>query len=133
MKIPTAEWVQRAEEDYFVAQSLVSSPRPTPNTICFCCQQCIEKYLKALLDEEGIKVPRTHDLEYLLSLLAPTYPSLAAFRRGCKFLSQFAVHARYPGFKAKLRQAASSLRWAERLRQQCRDLLGIKPPKLRKK
>jgi len=95
--------------------------------VCFHCQQAAEKYLKALLDEQGLTVPRTHDLEDLLSLLLPAYPQLGAVRRGLKFLIQFAVEARYPGFHATKRQAASALCWAGEVRAACRTLLGIPP------
>jgi HEPN domain-containing protein len=101
--------------------------------VCFCCQQAAEKYLKALVEEQGLAVPWTHDLEDLLSLLVPSHPGLLPLRRGCQFLIQFAVHARYPGFDAKRRQAVSALRWAERVRDACRSLLGIRPRRMRKK
>ena len=95
--------------------------------VCFCCQQAAEKYLKALLEERNLLIPRTHDLEALLPQLLPLYPQLLSLRRGCKFLLQFAVDARYPGFHASKRQAAAALNWAERIRDVCRDLLGFRP------
>jgi HEPN domain-containing protein len=101
--------------------------------VCFCCQQVAEKYLKAILNENGLSVPRTHDLEDLLSLLLPSHPELAAYRRGLKFLIQFAVDPRYPGFRANKRQAASALRWADDVRAACRSLLGLRPPRRRPK
>jgi HEPN domain-containing protein len=97
------------------------------NLICFCCQQSAEKYLKALLEEAGQPIPKTHDLERLLTLLLPTPPALRRLRRGLVFLSDFAVDTRYPGDDASKRQAAAAVRWAGRIRDACRDLLGIKP------
>jgi HEPN domain-containing protein len=125
--------VEKAEADYRGARNLVSSQPPTHDLVCFCCQQCAEKYLKAILNEQGRSAPRTHDLEDLLSLLLPSHPHLKAFRRGLKFLMQFAVDPRYPGFRASKRQAASALRWAGKVRQACRDLLGLRPPPRRRK
>ena len=93
--------------------------------VCFSCQQLVEKYLKALLEELGLMIPRTHDLEDLLDRLLPSHPHLRPLRRGCKFLIQFAVDARYPGFDATKRQAAAALRWAERVRDAARALLGL--------
>ena len=46
------------------------------------------------------------DLEDLLSRLLPSHPDLLALRRGCKFLIQFAVNTRYPGYHATKRQAS---------------------------
>jgi HEPN domain-containing protein len=94
--------------------------------VCFHCQQCAEKYLKALLQESGLAITRTHDLEALRVQLLPTHPSLRSFRRGLEFLTDFAVDVRYPGKKARRRQAVSALRWAERVRRVSRALLGIR-------
>jgi HEPN domain-containing protein len=100
--------------------------------VCFCCQQVAEKYLKALLEEQGLPTPRTHDLEILLDRLAPSHPTLPQLRRGCNFLIQSAVDPRYPGFRATKRQAAAALNWAGRVREAARALLGLrrqkKPP-----
>jgi len=92
-----------------------------------------EKYLKALLEELGLKVPRTHHLDDLLSLLAPHFPSLLLLRRGLIFLTDFAVDIRYVGDTANKRQAASALRWAGEVRDECRKILGIRPPHRRRK
>ena len=99
--------------------------------VCFCCQQAAEKYLKALLEEPGLAIPRTHDLDDVLSRLLSLHPPLRALQRGCNYLIQFAVDARYPGFQATKRQAAAALRWAERIREVCRALLGIRPRRKR--
>ncbi len=77
-----------------------ASQPPMHDLVCFCCQPSAEKHLKAVLVELGQNVPRTHNLEDLLGLLLTDYPHLAALRRGLKFLLQFAVEARYPGFHA---------------------------------
>jgi HEPN domain-containing protein len=97
--------------------------------VCFCCQQVAEKYLKAVLIEFGVSVPRTHDLEDLLSLLQPTHRQLLAQRRGLKFLIQFAVDTRYPGFRSTKKQSVSALRWAARVRDACRKLLKVHSPR----
>jgi len=38
------------------------------SSICFHCQQCIEKYLKTFLIYKEVAAPRTHDLLYLSAL-----------------------------------------------------------------
>ena len=63
MKKLTREWVRKAESDYRGANQLARSRPPVHDLICFCSQQCAEKYLKALVEEQGLVVPRTHDLE----------------------------------------------------------------------
>ena len=96
--------------------------------IGFHCQQAAEKYLKALLQEAGRPVPKTHNLDDLLTLLAPIHPILRPLRRGLRFLTRFAVDHRYPGKDATKLQAQAALRWANRVRTACRTLLGLKTP-----
>jgi HEPN domain-containing protein len=62
MKRLTAEWVQKAEEDYRTAELIARSHEPLHDQLCFHCQQSAEKYLKALLEELGLDVPRTDNL-----------------------------------------------------------------------
>jgi HEPN domain-containing protein len=103
------------------------------DVVCFHCQQCAEKYLKALLEELGLTVPKLHDLDHLRALLLPHHPGLRSLRRGLQFLTNFAVTIRYPGDNASKRQAVAALRWAERVRSVCRGLLGIRPRRPRHK
>ena len=39
------------------------------DTVSYHCQQCVEKYLKALLIHRNVDFPRTHDLVVLFNLL----------------------------------------------------------------
>jgi HEPN domain-containing protein len=111
MKKTTRQWIKKAEQDYALAVH---------------CQQCAEKYLKALMEERGISTPKTHALVLLLAALISNYPRLRSFRRGLAFLTPFAVEIRYPGDNATKRQAVAALRWAGKLREKARDLLGIR-------
>ncbi len=123
MKKLTSAWVRKAESDFAVASKLSSGRDSHHDEVCFHAQQAAEKYLKALLEELGQPVPRTHILEDLVIALVPFHPTLKAFRRGAKFLTRFAVDTRYPGENATKRQAASAVRWAEKIRAAVRDLL----------
>jgi HEPN domain-containing protein len=106
MKSATREWVGKAEDDYQAAQRLARGKEPLRDQVCFHCQQAAEKYLKALLEELGLSMEKTHELEKLLTDLLPHHPSLRSLRRGLIFLTSFAVMIRYPGDKASKRQAA---------------------------
>jgi HEPN domain-containing protein len=125
--------VQKAEADNRAAVKLDRGSDPLHDQACFYCQQCVEKYLKALLQELGLKVPRTHVLLNLLTLLLPHHPSLRSIRRGMDFLTRFAVDTRYPGDKASKREAHAAFRWAGKVRDAVRPLLGIRPPRKRRK
>lgn len=126
MRRSTREWVLKAEADYEVALATARSSKSHHDHVCFLCQQCTEKYLKALLNEAGLAVPRTHLLFDLRALALPHYPALKSIGRGMRFLTRFAVHARYPGFRSTKRQATAAMRWAERVRASARSLLGLR-------
>jgi HEPN domain-containing protein len=127
MKRHTAQWVRKAEEDIEGARILAAQAKPTRDAACFHCQQSAEKYLKALLQELGLAVPRTHDLEDLLDLLLPHDATLAPLRRGLKSLTGYAVEFRYPGVRATTRRMQAALRQAERVRRELRVRLGLPP------
>ena len=127
MKRTTREWVRKAEADHRGARTLDGKKPPVHDLVCFHCQQCAEKYLKALLEELGLAVAKTHDLDKLLSTLRSHHPSLRSLRRGLRFLTEFAVDTRYPGNSATKRQAEAALRWAVRTRTAARALLGLPP------
>ena len=110
------------------ARELTGTGKPgLHDVICFHCQQAAEKHLKAFLQELNLNIPRTHDLDDLLDLLLPHDGTLRPLRRGLRFLTQFAVDYRYPDENATKRQAAAALRWMERVRQELRSRLGLKP------
>src|SRR5438094_667938 len=90
--------------------------RPEEGTAYLSDEQAAEKYLKGMMEELGFPVPKTHDLDLLLTALAPHHPTLRSLRRGLLFLSDFAVDIRYPGSSASKRQAVAALRWAGRVR-----------------
>jgi HEPN domain-containing protein len=133
MKRTTRERVRKAEADRVVARRSSRGKTPLHDLVCFHCQQCAEKYLKVLLEELAISVPKTHDLDDLLTVLCPHHPTLRSVRRGLGFLTQFAVNIRYPGRNASRRQARAALRWEERVRTAARSLLGIRPPRPRRR
>jgi HEPN domain-containing protein len=97
MKRLTAEWVEKAEADFGAAQLIAAGKIKGHDIVCFHCQQAAEKYLKAVLQEQHIVFPRTHNLTALLLLLPlPEKTQLQRFRRGLNFLTKFAVETRYP-------------------------------------
>lgn len=120
--------MRKAEHDVQSARVIAGSPDRLYDNVCFHAQQAAEKYLKALLQEAGRPVPRTHDLPLLLTLLLPIHPACQSLRRGLVFLSQFAVDHRYPGKDATKRQSEAAIRWADRVRMSCRTILGLKVP-----
>jgi hypothetical protein len=74
----TAQWIRNAEEDWQAANDLAAKTPPRRNSACFHCQQAAEKYLKALMQETGLMVPKEHHLEKLLDKLLPHHGVLDA-------------------------------------------------------
>lgn len=128
MKPETREWVQKAEKDWLLSRKVISasSRRETfHDQACFHCQQSAEKYLKALLQESGEVVPRTHDLVDLLDRVQVLGESFRALRLAAAILTPYSVLYRYPGVSATKRQARAALRHAEKVRAAMRSRLGL--------
>lgn len=127
MKRHTAQWVHKAEDDIESARTLAALAKPKRDAACFHCQQAAEKYLKALLQETGLPVPKSHELEDLLDLLLPHHSALVTLRRSLRCLTPYAVNFRYPGIRATTRRMQAALRHAERVRTALRSQLGLPP------
>jgi HEPN domain-containing protein len=125
MKKATREWIEKAEEDLQAAEFLAASSKSLHGVVCFHCQQCAEKYLKAVLEELSIFVDKTHDLKKLWTVLLAHYRALRSLRRGLDVLNRYSVSVRYPGRRTSKRQAQAALRWANKVRTACRAILGL--------
>ena len=121
----TAEWVQKAEGDYTVAQQVLQGQHPVNDAICLQAQQCVEKYLKAWLQKANIPFPRTHDLKELLSLIIPVLPAWDAWREDFSKLSEHAVDPRYLGKFATADEAAHAMRICDEVRRAIREQLKL--------
>lgn len=127
MKTTTREWVDKAEADFSAALLLRQSrKRFSRDVVCFHLQQCVEKYLKARLEEAGIGFPKTHDLERLLDLALAADPLWAALRPAVVALTDYAVEIRYPGRSATAAEATSLLKATRRIRLIARERLGLR-------
>jgi HEPN domain-containing protein len=77
------------------------------------------------MEEAGLRVPKTHDLEALLADLLPVEPLWSALRPALQNLTDFAVDFRYPGSQAGKQDATMALRDAKAVRLQVRLALGL--------
>ena len=91
------QWLAKAEEDYGVAEHLVSENTPYLGVVGFHAQQAAEKYLKALLVRHQIEFPKTHNLGELLELLQIKEPAISASLHSITALNPYGVNVRYPG------------------------------------
>ena len=121
------EWLQKAEEDYSVAiRELRARKNPAYNAVCFHAQQCIEKYLKAVLTQKGKPFTKTHDLDVLLTDCLNHYPLWDAMRADLKRLSRYAVQFRYPGESADREESVLAVKIMKRCRTEIRSSLGLR-------
>jgi HEPN domain-containing protein len=128
MRLETTEWVEKAEGDFRTAEREAGvTAFPNHDAACFHAQQCIEKYMKALLIENGVTFPRTHDLLALLVLATPVFPSGANLRTELAELAPYAVDVRYPGDSADAPSAKTALEYCRTLRLELRQALQIGP------
>lgn len=126
MKPLTREWVAKADGDYATARrELRARTRPNYDAACFHAQQCSEKYVKALLLENGFPVARSHNLEALAKPLLRAYPSLNDISVDLRTLTAFAVETRYPGKSADRRVAREAFDRSTRVRLLIRKALRI--------
>jgi HEPN domain-containing protein len=126
MKPLTREWVAKAEEDWHVLlRESRARKQPSHNAVCFHAQQCVEKYLKARLQEAAIVFPKTHSLPMLLQLLLPVEPLWAALRPALDNLNTFAIDFRYPGSNATKADAKQAVRDCRAIRKEARSSLGL--------
>lgn len=123
----TAEWVLKAEQDFSSADILLHAGEvPIPDTACFHCQQCAEKYLKAFLQEHQIEFDRRHDLLPLLDLCATLDSDFSGIKSDLQTLDRYAVIVRYPGISLDVDTAESALDSAERVRKFIKKKLNLK-------
>ena len=92
----TMEWVASAERDRDSVYILLESSKPPYEIIAFHCQQCAEKYLKALFVQHDRKPLFVHDLLRLNRGMQDLYPALADIEAECERLTPFGTVTRYP-------------------------------------
>ncbi len=120
------EWVEKAEEDYEVAITLVRKrKRLTPNSVCFHCQQCAEKYLKAFLAQNKVFFPKIHDLLELQKLCLTMDPTFEFVGDLLDSLNPYSVEFRYPGEQATMEEAKAAVRVMKAVRRFMRDKLEL--------
>ncbi|MEI6263033.1 MAG: HEPN domain-containing protein [Deltaproteobacteria bacterium] len=90
-------WVEKAENDFRNAEYVLTLKENCPfDTVSYHCQQCAEKYLKALLIYRNVDFPKTHDLVVLFNLLQKV-GHLKFSIEAVQPLNRYATETRYPG------------------------------------
>lgn len=116
------QWVRKAENDLRNAEHTLTMPEDCPSdTVCFHAQQCVEKYLKALLTHLEIQHPPTHSIGVLISLI-PSRERPGLGKRDQERLTEYATVTPYPGEYEPIRieEAGTAVEIARRIRDRVR-------------
>lgn len=133
MKGLTKEWIKKAEKDFLVAKREFSMEPPEYDAVCFHSQQCVEKYMKAVLQENDVYFEKIHDLDVLLEKCKTSIPELLNLKKELVELSLFAVEIRYPGTEATVEEAKENLSVAEKVREIIKVYFKTNKPSERRK
>ncbi|MCL4484647.1 MAG: HEPN domain-containing protein [Bacteroidetes bacterium] len=90
------DWIDKANHDLGSAKLIYLHIPDYFDTIAFHCQQATEKYLKSILEYYGIEFQRSHNLVYLLDLLAQRIDIAENIYDKAIMLNGFSVQIRYP-------------------------------------
>jgi len=123
--IVAGEWAIKAENDLKNAVHTLKLGAKCPtDTVCFHAQQCVEKYLKALLVILKIEFGRTHDIETLVSLLPKSIKFPLSIEQQ-RTLTEYATTTRYPGGyePISLDEAKQAVKIARLTRQKAKTTL----------
>lgn len=122
MKKATQAWLEFAHRDLEAAK-LLAENEYVSNAVLFHSQQCVEKCLKALLEESGVPVPHIHSVVKLSALLQEEgKTSISLDEDELDLVDAVYIDTRYPtglgllpsGFPTK-EDAKAILRIAEKL------------------
>ena len=120
------EWIYKAEEDFESAVYLAKKDKkPVPDSVCFHCQQCIEKYLKAFLISNDIEPPEIHDLQRLKAICSKVDESFEEVSGELDILNAYAVNFRYPGEVATVEEANEAVLVMRKIHKFIRDRLKL--------
>ena len=88
-------WVTKSTRDLQAAKTMIQVDDIPTDIVCFHCQQCAEKSLKAYLVLMDHDFPKTHDLPKLLQLCITHDKEFTILRDDADFLADYAVEIRY--------------------------------------
>ena len=127
MNPAVAEWISKAEGDFLTAgRELRARKSPNYDAVCFHAQQCAEKYLKAMLQQNNKSIPKIHNLIELMLLCEEIDSSFEMLRADLVTMERYAVQGRYPGETAEKEDAQSAYAAAGTVRKFIRQKLGLK-------
>jgi HEPN domain-containing protein len=91
-------WIVKADNDLKNAELVLAArdEKCPYDTVCFHCQQAVEKYLKAFLVHHDLSFPWSHNLSDLVVKCLQVDNSFLSIQRDAEILTPYAVEMRYP-------------------------------------
>ncbi len=96
ISLKTTEWFAKADHDLRAAEIIRGDEEPPTDTVCFHCQQAVEKYLKGYLVQQRISFPKTYDVDFLLEQCIKFNSAFEKIRSLVAYVSEYAIEPRYP-------------------------------------
>jgi len=129
MKDNTSEWLRAANDDLLLIEKVLGDHRLT-HLVAFHSQQCVEKCLKAIIEEKDLEFRKIHNLRRLFGICA-SYIALSEENKNTVILlDKLYVDARYPGElgllpdgKPTQEDAQQFQDFARKIYEHCRDVL----------
>ncbi len=117
-------WVEYAENDYQAGSRLKDS---IASSAAFLFHASAEKYLKAVLLKQQKPVPKSHEIDSLLKLVAPSIPESSREQKAAKLLDLIFNFSRYPDdlLEMGLEETSSIHQASTVLRAYARGELGL--------
>ncbi|MGE0644103.1 MAG: HEPN domain-containing protein [Nitrospira sp.] len=119
-------WVLKAEHDLLNIENNLAAREIPWDTVGFHAQQCVEKYLKALLICRQIDPPKIHDLTELYALV-PDGLLEGLNVHSLEELNPYSIEGRYPGVWEPVEQT-EALRAVEAVRTIRQAIRRVLPP-----
>lgn len=90
------EWFRKGDNDLKAAEIIIKEAHPPTDTVCFHCQQSVEKYLKGYLTKKRQEFLKSHDLDYLLKLCVDMNNQFSQYQEAALILNKYGIEPRYP-------------------------------------
>ncbi|WP_295021155.1 HEPN domain-containing protein [Sulfurimonas sp.] len=94
MRAFTKEWLKAAQDDLMTIEEIIENDHLT-HIVAFHSQQCVEKVMKAIIEEEEIDIPKIHKLSKLYEIVSSKLKNIDT--NLISILDSLYIESRYPG------------------------------------
>ncbi|MEM5861346.1 MAG: HEPN domain-containing protein [Candidatus Aenigmatarchaeota archaeon] len=129
------KWLIKGLNDLKTAEILINLPKEeiVTDTLCFHCQQAVEKFLKAFLVASNVEFGRVHSIEYLIKLCEKIDKEFEFLYDITANLTDYAIDVRYPDefYMPTIEEAKKAFESAKKVKDFIFKKLNIKEKDLK--